>query len=233
MQAEAIPHHIAIIADGNRRWARLKGIPTIEGHRRGADNFIKLSRHAKKLGIKVLTLWGFSTENWQRTKDEVGYLMGLFEQMIDLELKNALKEQTRIVHLGRKDRFSPSLRRKIIEAEEKTKDNTLYTSAIALDYGGKDEITRAVNKMTIALNKTKGTYQIGDIEAFLDTATLSYPNPELIIRTSGEERLSGFLPLQSEYSEFYFTPTLFPDFGPAELDKAVGEFISRGRRFGK
>lgn len=233
MEKTTPPTHVAIIADGNRRWARLKGLPTIEGHRRGADNFVKLSKHAKKIGIKVLTLWGFSTENWQRSKDEVGYLMKLFEQMIDLELKTALKEKTRIVQLGRKDRFSFSLKRKIQEAEEKTKNHTLYTLAVALDYGGKDEIMRAVNRMNTDMREKRGHFQIGDLESFLDTATLSQPNPDLVIRTSGEERLSGFMPIQSEYSELYFTRTLFPDFGPTEFDKAIDEFVNRGRRFGK
>jgi undecaprenyl diphosphate synthase len=142
MEQKEIPSHVAVIADGNRRWARERGFPTIEGHRRGAENFIKLSRAARSMGIKVFTLWGFSTENWKRATDEVGYLMGLFEQMIDREMQSAVKEQTRIVQLGRKDRFTPSLREKIKEAEEKTKHNSTYHLVIALDYGGKDELVR-------------------------------------------------------------------------------------------
>lgn len=230
MDSSHIPHHVAVIADGNRRWAKMRSLPTIEGHRRGAENFITLSRHARKIGINVFTLWGFSTENWKRTKEEVGYLMGLFEHMIDRELKESLKEKTRIVHLGRKDRFTQSLQKKIQEAEEKTKHNHTYHLVIALDYGGRDELERAVNKMVA--KQSKQTYGIQDIEGFLDTSVLPYPNPDLIIRTSGEVRLSGFMPLQSEYSEFYFSPTLFPDFGVGALDEAVNEFIQRKRRFG-
>lgn len=222
--------HVAVIADGNRRWAKQRGMPTIEGHRRGADNFVKLSRYARELGIRVFTLWGFSTENWNRAKEEVGYLMGLFGQMIDRELKNALVEETRIVHLGRKDRFSPSLAGKIREAEEKTKAYTKYHLVIALDYGGRDELERAMNKMVST--ERKESYTAQDLEKYLDTAVLPHPNPDLIIRTSGEERLSGFMPLQSVYSEFFFTPTLFPDFGPEQLKQAVTEFADRQRRFG-
>lgn len=232
MEETKMPCHVAVIADGNRRWAREKGLPTIEGHRRGADNFVKLSRKAKEMGIKVFTLWGFSTENWSRAKEEVGYLMGLFELMLDREMKNAQKEETRIVHLGRKDRFSPSLLNKIREAEETTKHFTKYNLAIALDYGGKDEIGRALNRMLSAEEKKDG-FTASDLEKYLDTAALIQPNPDLIIRTSGEERLSGFMPLQSEYSEFYFTPAYFPDFGPKQLEEAVKEFIARARRFGK
>ena len=232
MDEMKIPVHVAIIADGNRRWAKEKGLPTLEGHRKGAENVKQLSKRAKALGVKIITFWVFSTENWTRTVKETGYLMKLFDTFIDRERKEAIKEKTRIIHMGRKDRIPEGLRKKIIQAEEETKHFTDYYFVVALDYGGRDEIMRAINQMS----KVKGknlTMEEEDMNKFLDTKDLPQQEPDLIIRTSGELRLSGFMTWQSAYSDYYFSPLMFPDFGPGALEKAIDEYGERKRRFGK
>lgn len=225
MEEQKIPNHVAIIADGNRRWAKERNLPAFEGHRRGFENIKALSKKAKALGVKVVTFWVFSTENWKRATDEVGYLMNLAERVIDSQIKDAKEEETRIVHIGRKDRLPEKLRIKMEKAENETKQFTKYFFVMALDYGGHDEIERAVKKM-----KDVQTEKIDD---YLDTHILPYPNPDLIIRTSGEERLSGFMTWQSAYSEYSFSPLYFPDFGPEALEKSILEYGERKRRFGK
>lgn len=225
MEQKNIPMHVAIIADGNRRWAKERGLPSFEGHRKGFENIKALSKKAKQLGIKIITFWVFSTENWKRAAEEVGYLMNLAEKVIDVQIKDAIEEETRIVHIGRKDRLPEGLRKKIDFAEEKTKNFTKYYFVMALDYGGHDEITRAVRKMK--------DIQKENIEDYLDTHILPYPNPDYIIRTSGEERLSGFMTWQSAYSEYYFSELYFPDFNQEALEKAVIKYGERKRRFGK
>jgi len=231
MEEKKIPVHVAIIADGNRRWAKQRGLPTMEGHRKGAETTKKLMKKAKELGIKIMTFWVFSTENWKRTQDEVGYLMRLFEEIIETQVQEALKEKTRIIHLGRKDRLPESLRKKIKSAEERTKHFTEHYFVIALDYGGKDEIIRAIQKIKKADDTTPITEE--SITLHLDTNVLPQPEPDLVIRTSGEERTSGFMTWQTAYSEYYFSPLYFPDFGPEALEKAVLEYGKRKRRFGK
>jgi len=232
MDQKDIPIHVAVIADGNRRWAKEHNLPTFEGHRRGFENIKGLSKQAKKLGIKIITFWVFSTENWKRAKEEVGYLMNLAELMIDVQIKEAIREETRIIHIGRKDRLAERLKRKIEQAEHKTKQFTKYYFVIALDYGGQDEIMRAVQKI-VDEKRNDTLMTIEEINAHLDTAILPQPEPDLIIRTSGEARLSGFMTWQSAYSEYYFSPLLFPDFGPEDLEKAIVEYGERKRRFGK
>ena len=232
MEKRDIPKHIAIIADGNRRWARERGLPTLEGHRKGAENVKLLSRKAKSMGVTVLTFWVFSTENWQRTVEETGYLMKLFEVMIEGQVEEAIKEETRIVHLGRKDRIPESLRKKIEFAEEKTKHFTEYYLAFALDYGGRDEILRAIGRMSKVEGLEKDMKE-EDINRFLDTRDLPNPEPDLVIRTSGEQRMSGFMAWQAAYSEYLFSDAYFPDFDSNELEKAVQEYETRKRRFGK
>ena len=147
MDKMKIPVHIAILADGNRRWAKERGLPTLEGHRRGAEVVKQLSKKAKALGVKIITFWVFSTENWKRTVEETGYLMNLFDTFIDRERKEAIKEKTRIIHMGRKDRIPEGLRKKIVQAEEETKHFTDYYFVVALDYGGRDEVIRAIQKI--------------------------------------------------------------------------------------
>jgi undecaprenyl diphosphate synthase len=226
-----LPKHIAIIPDGNRRWAKEKGLPTFEGHKKGFNQAIEIGKKARELGIKVLTLWAFSTENWKRTKEEISYLMDLYYQMIEINIKDALKEKIRIIHLGRKDRISNKLRLKIMEAEEKTKNFDKYYLAIALDYGGRDEIIRTINKINQSKISIKN-FSDEKINQFLDTKDLPYPFPDLVIRTSGEIRTSGFMIWQAAYSEWIFYPKYFPDFTPFDLEKCIEEYKKRKRRFG-
>jgi undecaprenyl diphosphate synthase len=228
-----LPSHIAIIPDGNRRWARERRIPVFEGHRRGYQRVIEIGRAARKMGIKHLTFWGFSTENWHRSKEEVNYLMTLFKQMIDQSLKDALKEKIKIIHLGRKDRFDETLRLKIKKAEEQTKNFNDYYLMIALDYGGRDEILRAVKKLcqTNVFNSNIVNLTELDFENFLDTKTI--PSPDLVIRTSGETRTSGFMIWQAAYAEWIFYEKFFPDFTSEDLSKCINEYQNRQRRFGR
>ncbi len=224
-------NHLAIIPDGNRRWAKKKGLPTFYGHKKGSERFIELSKKSRDLGIKVLSFWAFSTENWQRDSKEISYLMDLFEQLIDKNLKIALKEEIRIVHLGRKDRLKNELRERVIKVEEQTKKFNRYYLAIALDYGGHDEILRAVKKI-IDQNISSTDLNADTFSNFLDTKDLPYPYPDLIIRTSGEIRTSGFMIWQSAYSEWIFSPKYFPDFTSIDLENCIKEYFKRERRFG-
>lgn len=222
-------NHLAIIPDGNRRWAKDRGLPTLEGHRRGFDTARKIVKHARNVGIHTVTLWAFSTENWTRTREEVGYLMRLYAEMTDNFLNEAISDKVKIVHLGRKDRIPDFLLKKVIKAEKETakfSDNILN---IALDYGGRDEIIRAINKI-----KDNGS-QVTDegFENLLDTSGQPYPNPDLIIRTSGEMRISGFMSWQASYAELLFLEKHFPDMETSDIDSALEEFNSRQRRFGK
>lgn len=241
-----IPNHIAIIPDGNRRWAKNKGLPTLMGHKKGFDTANEDIKKARELGVHTMTLWAFSTENWNRSKEEIDYLMKLYEENIEDNLKEAKKTETKIVHLGRKDRIPNSLREKIIKAEEETKNFEKHVLNIALDYGGHDEILRAAERMVEDIKNNK--ISIDDIKKetgkynnkypyymfknYLDTKDQKYPYPDLLIRTSGEQRLSGFLSWQIAYTELYFTNLHMPDFGPEELVKAIEFYSTRNRRFG-
>lgn len=221
-----IPNHVAFIVDGNRRWAKSKGLPSLEGHRRGIGNLEKIFDVCKELGIKYATAWVFSTENWTRSKDEVTYLFNLFREHVEKYREKFVKEQTRFVHLGRKDRMSADIVEKITSLEEETKNFTERTVCIAMDYGGHDEIIRAVNKLIDDGKEVTDE----NISNYLDTANI--PNPDLIIRTSGELRLSGFMSWQSAYSEYYFPKVPFPDFTREEFLIALQDFSKRDRRFG-
>jgi len=226
-----VPDHIAIIPDGNRRWARAKGLPTLEGHARGFDRAVEVSRAARNAGIHTVTLWGFSTENWERSKEEVGYLMRLYEKLVDDYLKEAKKDKVRIVHLGRKDRIPKSLLAKIVKAETETKENDRYIMNICIDYGGHDEVLRATQKM-IADGVSAEKIDKKLFESYLDTAGQPYPYVDLIIRTSGEQRVSGFLIWQAAYAEYYWEDGHFPDFSPERLKLAILDYSRRRRRFG-
>lgn len=232
MTTLTVPKHVAIIPDGNRRWAKERHLPTLLGHKKGADRVIELSRKGRALGVKVMTFWGFSTENWSRSDKEVGYLMNLFDNLIDRYLDEALEEEVRIIHLGRKDRLHNKLREKINNAEERTKEFSKHYLAIALDYGGRDEVLRAVNKY---LNDPAKESQLTaeSFEKYLDTSSLPYPNPDLVIRTSGEHRTSGLMIWQAAYAEYIFLKEYFPDFTPALLENCIQEYGIRQRRYGK
>lgn len=227
-----IPAHVAIIPDGNRRWAKERGLPTFEGHRRGFQRIIEVGRKAREMGVKILTIWAFSTENWQRTDKEISYLMKLYEIMINKNLKEALKEKTRIIHLGRKDRINEVLRKKIIHAEQKTKDFDKYYLCIALDYGGKDEVLRAIkNLKRSTFNVQRLTEE--DFNKLLDTKNLPQSDVDLTIRTGGEYRWSGLMMWQSAYSEYIFVKKYLPDFSAKDFEECIKEYNQRQRRFGK
>lgn len=224
-----LPTHIAIIPDGNRRWARSKGLPSFEGHRRGFDAMFKLLKHSKKLGIKCFTLWMFSTENWKRDKDEVNYLMDLAIKRVTSLGKDLIKEKIRFIHLGRKDRIPTKLAEALTQLENATKDFTEFTLNIALDYGGRDDIVTMVkNVVKQQLSESEITEQL-----ICDNLYTKYsPDPDLIIRTSGEQRLSGFMPWQAVYSELYFADFHCPEFTPSKLDTILATYANRDRRFG-
>ena len=241
-----VPNHTAIIPDGNRRWARERGLPAFEGHRRGAETATKIARAARDFGIHTLTIWGFSTENWSRSQTEINYLMKIFEDLVDKNLKEAQEKGVKIIHLGRKERLPRSLAQLLAQAEKSTRNNSKYVFNIAIDYGGQDELLRAfekalkeieTGKITLEkLRKEVGKYQnkypYYYFKHYLDTGDQPYPYPDLIIRTSGEQRLSGFLLFQAAYSELYFEPCHFPDFTPEKLKEAILEYSKRNRRFG-
>lgn len=221
-----LPKHVAIILDGNRRWARRRGLPAFEGHRHGAMAVDKLVDKARQMGIKCLSTWAFSTENWKRSEDEVRNLFLLMENMAKKYIKKCGEEGIRFVHIGRKDRIPETLRNLILEAEEKTKEFNEFILVLAIDYGGHNELIRAINK--VSDQKLELTSE--NIEKNLDTAIL--PQIDYIIRTGGEKRLSGFMSWQCAYAELYFTDTFFPAFSPKKFEEAIEEFSRRERRFG-
>lgn len=227
-----IPKHVAIILDGNRRWAKEKRLPTLEGHRRGFKRVIEIGKKAREMGIKILTVWAFSTENWDRTKEEKEYLMKLFEYAVGENLKEALKNKIRIIHIGRKDRIPVNLKEKIVDAEEKTKEFSKYYFVIALDYGGRDEIVRATQKIRnsqfVMKNLTENKF-----DQFLDTNNLPQSDVDLVIRTGGEQRTSGFMIWQAAYAEYIFIKKYLPDFTPQDFEQCVAEYSKRQRRFGR
>ncbi len=225
-----IPHYVGIILDGNRRWARSRGLPSFFGHAKGLTNVKKIILHAKKTGVKILTVYAFSTENWDRDSKEISYLMKLFEKMIGVYLPLFQKEKIKFIHLGAPEKFPKPLQTKLTKLIAETKNNTEFTFCACLNYGGRDEIKRAVRKI-IKQGYSAKDITIKLIGDNLDTAGL--PDPDFIIRTSGEQRLSGFLLWQASYSELYFPTVHWPAFDTKEFDKAIDEFNRRQRRFGK
>ncbi|WP_101474552.1 isoprenyl transferase [Fusobacterium sp.] len=221
-----VPDHIAIIMDGNGRWAKKRGLPRTLGHREGAASLRKVITHAAELGVKYLTVYAFSTENWKRSQEEVSALMFLFKSYIKNEEKNIMKNNIRFMVSGRTDNVSPTLLKAIHQLEEKSSKNTGLTFNIAFNYGGRAEIIDAVNKVI-----KSGAENITE-EEFGKYLYNNLPDPELLIRTSGEMRISNFLLWQIAYSEIYITDTLWPDFDEAELEKAIENFNKRDRRFG-
>lgn len=226
-----VPNHIAIVPDGNRRWARARGLDTLEGHKAGFDATTKLARAAREMGVHTMSLWGFSTENWDRTEREISYLMKLYESLIEKHLKEALKDGVRLIHLGRKDRLPKALLAKIADAEEKTRENTAYVMNICLDHGGRDEIVRAAQRI-IAAGETSGDLTEDKFATYMDTSDQPYPYVDMIIRTSGEQRTSGMLLWQTAYAEMYWEVDHFPDFTPEKLRESILDFSRRRRRFG-
>ncbi len=227
MIKENLPNHVAIIMDGNGRWAIKKGLPRNKGHQAGANNLINIVEYANTIGIKILTVYAFSTENWSRPSEEVNYLMRLPLDFFRIHLKRLKKQNIKVSFIGSLDKLSQELLDLMQKVTIETKANTGLNLLIALNYGSKDEIIRAINKIIRA-----GHHEIDQnlFSTYLDTK--DYPDVDLVIRTSGEKRISNFLIWQSAYSELYFTDVLWPDFSKNDFDQALNEYQNRQRRYG-
>ncbi|KQU50856.1 UDP pyrophosphate synthase [Bosea sp. Leaf344] len=232
-ESAADPCHVAIIMDGNGRWAKMRNLPRQEGHRRGLEALRRTVRHAAELGIEVLTLYSFSTENWRRPQAEVSFLLGLLRRFVEKDLAELAEAGLRVRIIGGREDLAPDLRRLVEHAEQSTAGNSGMTLVVAFNYGSRDEIVRATR--AIATEVAAGRLDPAAIDeavlhGHLDTADL--PDPELVIRTSGETRISNFLLWQAAYAEFVFSPVLWPDFDKADLVAAISEYRRRERRFG-
>jgi undecaprenyl diphosphate synthase len=226
---EQVPTHIAIIMDGNGRWAKQRGLPRLAGHRAGTENLREILRAAVEFGVKILTIYAFSTENWGRPEAEVKGLMLILEDVIDRELAELHKEGVQLRHIGDLSRISPVLQHKVLNAIELTKNNDKLILNVAFNYGGRAEIVHAIQKIVKDGRKPE---EITDelVSQYMYTGGL--PDPDLIVRTSGELRISNFLIWQGAYAEYYFAPVYWPDFNKEELRKAIIHFDERDRRYG-
>lgn len=227
--AANIPQHIAIIMDGNGRWAEKHFLPRLAGHQAGTENLREIIKACVEFGVKYLTVYAFSTENWKRSPDEVSGLLKILAESLEKELGELHKQGVQLRHIGRLERLNAELSQKIREAIELTRNNQRLILSIAWNYGGRDEIVYAVEQIIQEGIKSNEVDE-ETISRHLFTANL--PDPDLVIRTSGEMRTSNFLPWQTAYSEWYFTPILWPDFKKAELEKAIQAYQQRERRFG-
>jgi undecaprenyl diphosphate synthase len=228
-----IPRHIAIIMDGNGRWAAARGLPRVEGHRRGVEALRKTLRAANELGISVLTIFSFSSENWSRPPSEIRDLLGLLRRFIRNDLVDLHKSNVRVRVIGERDDLDPDIRRLLQEAEDLTRDNNGFTLVVAFNYGARQEIARAARRLVAEV--AQGRLAASDITPELLSRHLDLPDlpdPDVIIRTSGEQRLSNFLLWQSAYSELVFVPINWPDFDRAALEGVIAEYRRRERRFG-
>ena len=227
---EKIPQHVAMIMDGNGRWALQRGLPRLAGHKAGTENLRRVIRSTVEFGVKYLTIYAFSTENWGRPPEEVKGLMYILEDVIDRELNELHKEGVQLRHIGRLERLAPSLQEKVLDAIDVTKNNDRLILNIAFNYGGRDEIVQAIQRMMKdGVPPEKVTDEL--VSQYL--YTVGVPDPDLIIRTSGELRVSNFLIWQAAYSEWYITPTFWPDFDKDEYRRALEAFSHRDRRYGK
>jgi undecaprenyl diphosphate synthase len=225
-----IPHHIGIIMDGNGRWAQEHGLLRLEGHRAGTENIRRVLEACGEYGIKIVTIYAFSTENWQRPLEEVRGLMKILERVLEREVENLHREGVKLRHIGELEGLSDSLREAVLNAIELTKDNDRLTLNVAFNYGGRTEIVRGARKL-VEMNVDPSDVDEELFSQYLYTAGL--PDPDLIIRTGGEMRLSNFLIWQSAYAEYYSTPTYWPDFDKEELYRALQAYAQRDRRFGR
>lgn len=227
--ARPIPEHVGIIMDGNGRWAKQRGLPRIAGHEAGTENIRRITTRAAEIGIRYLTLWAFSTENWRRPREEVDGILNILAHAIESETAELHRQGARLQHIGSLEGLSPSLCASIRSAIELTRDNQRITLTLAFNYGGRAEIISAIQSI---VNEGIPAEEITEdlIDAHMFTADM--PNPDLIVRTSGEFRTSNFLIWQAAYAEYVFSPVLWPDFGPDDLDDAVVEYGQRDRRFG-
>jgi len=226
---EGVPRHVAMIMDGNGRWALARGLPRMAGHKAGTENLRRVIRAAVEFGIKYLTIYAFSTENWGRPPEEVRGLLNILEDVIDRELHELNKEGVQLHHLGRLEKLAPGLQEKVRDAIELTKDNDRLILNIAWNYGGRDEIVQAIQRI---IKEGIPAEQVTDdlVSRYLYTAGV--PDPDLIIRTSGELRVSNFLIWQAPYAEWYITPTFWPDFDKEEFRRALETYAQRDRRYG-
>jgi len=217
--------------DGNGRWAKKRFLPRVAGHVKGVDALRDLVRACLDRGVRYLTLFAFSSENWRRPKEEVNLLMQLFVKALQHEVERMNRNNVRLRLIGDLSRFDPQLRSLVVQAEEKTAGNTALDLTIAANYGGRWDILQALNKLAVEIPERSGAWTEDDLESRLSMNFA--PEPDLFIRTGGEERISNFLLWQLAYTEFYFTQTLWPDFGAGELDKAIVSYQARERRFGR
>jgi len=229
----SVPQHVAIIMDGNGRWAKGRGLPRIEGHRRGVETVRQITFAARDLGVRMLTLYAFSAENWNRPKDEVGALMMLLERYLKKELGTFVRDRVRLLTIGRVEDLPAGVQRHLAETVEATREFTDYTLVLALNYGSRTEVVDGARAYAAAV--AAGREKLNDrswasFARYLYTAGM--PDPDLVIRTSGETRVSNFLLLQSAYAEFFFTPILWPDFTKADLAAAIADYARRERRHG-
>ncbi len=227
--AEKLPRHVAMIMDGNGRWAIQRGYPRLAGHKAGTENLRRVIRSTVEFGIKYLTIYAFSTENWGRPPEEVMGLMRILEDVIDRELAELSKEGVQLRHIGRLERLAPKIQSKVLQAVELTKHNDRLVLNVAFNYGGRDEIVQAIQRI---IKDGVPISEVSDqlVSRYLYTAGV--PDPDLIIRTSGELRVSNFLIWQAAYAEWYITPTFWPDFDKEEYRHALETFANRDRRFG-
>lgn len=224
------PKLVIIIPDGNRRWAKKRGLAPIEGHKKGLETALEVVRGSRNLGVRMLTLWGFSTENWKRPNIEVKYLMRIYVLFFKKHLRELMKEGVRFRWLGRRDRVPISLREVLVKMEKATAKNKKYMLNICIDYGGHEEIVNAFKKI---VSKKIRPSQITPELISQNLQTRGMPDPDLLIRTSGEMRTSGIMPWQTAYTELFFSKLLFPDFSVLELKKAINGYQMRQRRFGQ
>lgn len=227
-----LPVHVGIIMDGNGRWAKKRGRPRQFGHREGAKTFKKITEYAKELGIKYITFYAFSTENWKRPKEEVDTIMKLFDEYLD-DVRQHIKKNVRVMFIGDRLKLSESLQNKMNKLEEESKHHSVMTLILAVNYGGRDEIINGIRKIAdMAKDGFINSSQIDEDFVSSNLYTSGLPDVDLIIRPSGELRMSNFLIWQSAYSELYFSDVLWPDFSKTDFDKALESYSSRSRRFG-
>lgn len=229
MAESSVPTHVGVIVDGNRRWAKAKGLPTLEGHRAGYARVKELARWFFARGVKWASFYLFSRENWNRSKEEVGYLMGLLENSLRRDVEEFVRDSIRLTFAGGRQGLTPTIQTLMAEAEAATASGNRGTIVACINYGGQQEIVEAVQRLA-ATHSDLAKLTSEELKAAMTTAEL--PPCDLIIRTSGEQRISNFLLWEAAYAEIYFTPTLFPDFSEANLDEALSWYAERQRRFG-
>ena len=233
LDKSALPQHLGIIMDGNGRWAKKRGLPRSAGHTAGANNFRTITRYCSRIGIPYLTVYAFSTENWRRPAEEVGALMRLFKQYLEEALRDFMDENIRVIFIGDTSAFSPELRELIARVERESSGKTGMVLNIAMNYGGRAELVHAMRLLAEDVQAGRLSPEAIDEDAISARLyTAGQPDPDLVIRPSGEIRISNFLLWQSAYAEFYYTDVLWPDFSKEELHKALAAYQGRSRRFG-